>query len=92
MEQCGREFVHLQTTPVTVPKPFNLGLNKRVEDRQQYKEDLEQRHKEAEAREKVHKDEQEEIDKRELKEYRKSLVFKVSCLCIHLPLLSLHPQ
>jgi hypothetical protein len=67
----------LQTTPVTVPKPFNLGLNKRVEDRQQYKEGLDKRQKEAEEREAVHKEEQAEADKRQLQEYRKSLVFKV---------------
>lgn len=64
-------------TPVTVPKPFNLGLSKRVEERQQYREEQDKRQKESDARDKVVKDEQEEMDKKELKDYRKSLVFKV---------------
>ena len=64
---------------MTVPKPFNLGLSKRVEERHQYNEEIERRRKEAEARETVARLEQEERDKKELKEYRKSLDFKV-CL------------
>lgn len=63
--------------PTTVPKPFNLGLNRRVEERQEYRHGAAQRRKDSEAREKVFKDEQHDQDKRDLKEYRKSLVFKV---------------
>lgn len=72
-------FLALQT-PVTVPKPFNLGLNKRVEERQHYKEEQDRRQRESEARETAFKEQQEEVDKEELKEFRKSLVFKV-CMC-----------
>lgn len=69
----------LPQIPTTVPKPFNLSLNKRVEERQQYRHVVAQRQRDSDAREKVFKDEQEEKEKRELKEYRKSLVFKVIC-------------
>lgn len=65
-------------TPVTVPKPFNLGLTKRIEERQHYKEEMDKRQREADVREKVAKEEQGEIEKQELKEFRKSLVFKVT--------------
>ena len=63
--------------PVTIPKPFNLGLNQRVEERQHFKAESEKRQKEIERRQKIQQDEKEEEDRRELKEYRKSLVFKV---------------
>lgn len=64
--------------PVTVPKPFNLGLSKRVEERHQYNEEIERRRKEAEGREMMARLQQEERDKKELKDYRKSLDFKAT--------------
>ena len=67
---------------MTVPKPFNLGLNKRVEERHHYQEEVDQRQREAEARERV---EREEREKREIKEYRKTLNFKVCRLPVTMP-------
>ena len=79
---CGSvNFLFLQI-PTTVPKPFNLGLNKRVEERQQYRHGVAQRQRDSDARAKVFKDEEVERERRELKEYRKSLVFKVRNLYI----------
>ena len=68
---------HIQI-PTTVPKPFNLGLNKRVEDRKNFQADLAKRQQDAEQREMTRKEERDEEDRRALKEYRKSLVFKAS--------------
>lgn len=48
-----------------------------MEERQHYREDLERKQRESDARERVFREEQEDRDKIELKEYRKSLVFKV---------------
>lgn len=63
--------------PVTVPKPFNLGLDKRVEERQQYRAEIEKKHEEAEVREAARRQETDEEEKANLKEYRRSLDFKV---------------
>ena len=63
---------------MTVPKPFNLGINRRIEERHQYQGEVDRRRKEMEAREARAKERREEEEKEELKEYRKSLVFKVS--------------
>lgn len=63
--------------PVTVPQPFNLGLTKRVGERQQYRAELDRKQKAAEERERQRREELEEEEKRSLKEYRKSLDFKV---------------
>ena len=63
--------------PVTVPKPFNLGLDRRITERKSYQQGLDKRHKEAERREKTARLEREEEEKKELKAYRKSLNFKV---------------
>jgi len=63
--------------PVTVPKPFNLGLDRRIAERKSYQLALEKRQKDAEERERTTKLEKEEEEKKELKAYRKSLNFKV---------------
>ncbi len=73
----------LTCQPVTVPKPFNFSLERRIADRKTYQEGLEKKQRDAEEREKVAKLEREEEEKKELKEYRKSLNFKVcDCACV----------
>lgn len=65
--------------PVTVPKPFKLGLNSRIEQRHKFDEDIRDRNELAEQKEREERERREKEDKEELKKYRKSLVFKV-CL------------
>ena len=62
---------------VTVPKPFNLGLNKRVAERQQFRKDQAKRQNEVEKRDLIAKKRDDEEAKKELKEFRRSLDFKV---------------
>ncbi len=61
----------------TVPKPFNLGLSKRVEERQQYRSDVDQRQRDDEERAKILSEERAEEESKQLKAYRRSLVHKV---------------
>ena len=60
-----------------MPQPFNLGLTKRVEERQQYRAEMARKQKQAEDRERQRREEEEEEERRALKEYRKTLDFKV---------------
>ena len=62
---------------MTVPKPFNLSIEKRIQERQAFQEVQDQRQKEAEERERLNQEEREREEKKSLKEYRKSLEFKV---------------
>ena len=64
----------------TVPKPFNLGLDKRVTERKKFRKDLEKRQNDVDKREQIAKAKQDEEDKKELKEFRRSLDFKVGSL------------
>ena len=62
---------------MTIPKPFNLGLDKRLHERQLFKDEQDQRQKTAEERERASQEEREKEELKALKEYRKSLDFKV---------------
>ena len=70
---------HSVQLPVTVPKPFNLGINHRIEQRQKFDEAIRDRNELAEEKEREVRERREKEEKEELKKYRKSLVFKV-CL------------
>ena len=64
---------------MTVPKPFNLGIDRRITERHKFDEAIRDRNELAEEKEREMRERQEKEEKEELKKYRKSLVFKV-CL------------
>lgn len=78
MIECGI-CQHPQFQP-TVPKPFNLGIDRRIEDRKKFDNGRKKRERAAEERERVIEDQRKKEEERELKEYRKTLVFKVHSL------------
>ena len=61
----------------TVPKPFNLGIDRRIVERQRFDDGRKKRERAAEEREKVLNEQHKKEEEREIKEYRKSLEFKV---------------
>ena len=62
---------------MTIPKPFNFELDQRLEDRRHYNELLKKKQRAADERERVARAQREREEQRQLKEYRKSLEFKV---------------
>ena len=62
---------------MTIPKPFNFELDQRLEDRKHYNELLKKKQRAADERERVSRAQREREEQRQLKEYRKSLEFKV---------------
>ncbi len=70
-------------TPVTVPKPFNLTVQGRIEERQQFDKQRRQRQDEFEEHEKAQRAKVEQEEAEELKKYRRSLDFKVVVEALH---------
>ena len=62
---------------MTIPKPFNFELDQRLEDRRHYNELLKKKQRAADERERVARAQREREEQRQLKDYRKSLEFKV---------------
>ncbi len=68
---------HCTQIPITVPKPFKLSVAKRIEERQHFDEQRQQRQLDAEEHEKVRKERRRKEEEEELKSYRRSINFKV---------------
>ena len=68
---------------MTIPKPFNFELDQRLEDRKHYNELLKKKQRAADERERVSRAQREREEQRQLKEYRKSLEFKVIIVSTH---------
>ena len=82
---CSLTFVPFKVVPftlylqpqLTVPKPFNFVLERRMEERHEFDDSQHKKQLAAEKREKELRVQQEREEKEEIRRYRKSLDFKV---------------
>lgn len=63
---------------VTVPEPFNLLLESRIERRRQFDEGIKQRLKQAEEQQRLADEQRKREEEEEIKKYRDSLCFKAN--------------